>query len=1682
MALSYINKCIKPIQFNSFNSNIHIYNQFKECLENSNLCSASETLVIRPGILSKIDYSPSQNKEYEIFYYPKNTLNKYYFIKYDKFNEQFNKILVKFFYASVHKSEDDIKELKIFKDIFDPHIGFNSDDNTLLIMLDLTSSNTKEARNLINNSSYDALIFEIQLETTDSPKDTINTVEYYSNKWQDTQSYFESKFRKNGIRTPLKKRNPYQKENGFNPELLINMDDNKYIIKNIHLNDWEVIRNGSQNIYPFLCFIPSGCNFYILKKDNIFKVLILFEEMSSTTVKNFLFYNEDRDGGFYNSVSFVLDVKIKNNLLIPEFEPSKSENNKNWDDFTLFKYLYKIYGTPEILLWHLKDNNDNIFTENQKLIGNDDLRLMKYEVYENLGNELYEGTIEFSNFLDTESSSFNEMNIIDNTKEILNKYNNFRSFMESLQTETLTNSDNDTFIENINIIKQNLIKSNMLNDVSNNNFNKAIDKFKDETQFCKITCPNEEKSNMLISEITEIINELELLRNNYSEKINWINISFGILSIINENSQLLLDIIYINTLINNLYIVLKIIKKGCRDYDCKELIVLRNSLKISKIPNRDFKIRETIFQIFSGYIIRENQWIKYQEIINNYEHRENPLEVHQFMMGKGKSSVITPLLILYFTSIGKNINIILPKTLEADANKDQYLLKNIMKLNFNICNDIDAKKKFLHDTHWLRHFNKETDNNSVNTEERKGLIGLDNISENVKFNTEYVNLYDEFDFLYDPIKSNFNFVPQQGKQFYDKDLVLFIFDCIISYYEGINISDLKRLRSYKESFKYNIVCEEIYSNFYNNFIKNMNYGMPLDNKLRYVIPYLRKDLPLENSSFNSIITTIMLTLLYFKENNYNLEYPDYVHILISNNKDLLNILDLDKNVYKELLSKEHSHKSIVKLKKYVEKATEDIRKKFTLQYFIDHIMPTIFITEKIYNCSFVDIIGNRYKQWQVGYTGTVNFNLPLYNEQDTDIFKNVLKDYDEALNVYFALTGTYITSKNNLFKLTKSTDSSLENIINFFVKDNSYNVLIDAGAYLIDESNKDIVTSISDLVGYQNRYMIFINSDIDNNGVLSNKKMVLHNNDLFNYKNEIYNTDELFIYYSQQNTIGVDIKQPAILKGLIIIDDWNTYTQISQAIYRCRKLNIGQTIDILYIGNNDFDNSTESKIKLYEMLIQNNINELKSKAYLELKQNLKYCVRKLTDDYSETDIKPTFSINDNTANELTKHNPIDELRCMQRIKNNIKGLNIGVDNKLYLNCYETVIGCDCISDSYTASDEKESPWCEIDENCLSFKLKNYNNDKFDNFIKMQKDLNYSWNYINKIKDIASNDKEIIDILLEKINNFPKNKLIDFTFKANLENVNYQIDIEQELEQVLEEEEEQEEEQEIQINIIGDDALTDIDKYFRQQVWLPNIHIDISKYLIYLFQTKLDKLSIFISLNIFNKDLDSLFFIKINPDSILVESNTIMFWYYDKCPIYTVTGQLVNFFEGADTYLDIPDELFIFADYKLDDNNIEFIFENLKRNSPEWKPGSQIQQFGYKPENEFKFNNLSFTILISILCKKKVINPKIDLLDYLIYTSNDYLIELIETKILDFTESNNLICDFVYKNANNNDFYVILNNELSPLKNYTDISNLSFTNNSIKDSEDLENVPKQEEINEINNISDSIEDLGKCVLC
>jgi hypothetical protein len=653
---------------------------------------------------------------------------------------------------------------------------------------------------------------------------------------------------------------------------------------------------------------------------------------------------------------------------------------------------------------------------------------------------------------------------------------------------------------------------------------------------------------------------------------------------------------------------------------------LKVNIELFNIKTKKFNyIFEALFELISGYELLDEQMEKYISIIHKYNEYNNSNDtyydkhidnthslfnikyqkikdqkggviypLHHFMMGKGKSSVLSPLLILFFILKYKSdMYLIIPEHLINDT-------KNII-LKYFIIYDVFIYKIFIN--------NETIYDSTFNNLNSIYILSDSNIKErflNGDFqnqNRKKIFLIDEFDSLLDPLQSNFNISYNKSKSITD------ILSFMINIVKSFNLDNLNESLSSFDNKSQLIILEII--NIVNQLknrllIYNINWGIHPDKF--YAIPYKTKDVPLLQSNFSSIIITIFLTLYYY----YIIQHKNidkYLLKFIINN----NLLDLF-NLYIP------NHQLLYITPEYINNYSNiDIIDKLLYKIFNN-----VKITTSQYNSSFIDII-NIDNIFKIGYSGTMNVLLPSLN--DIHKFEDIEIDNDEKINIKYVIMNTNkIIIDNDLL-----TIDLLKN----------YDALIDVYGLYKDFINKDIAIKIYEIIRTQapdlRRDVIFIDEN--------NIKFVIINNKIEYYDENTYYINP-FIYYSRSHIIGVDIKQDyyPTLKGLCIIGNNSLYSQVAQAIFRLRKLNIGQTVDFLLININKSEN-------LLNLLCNNEkkSNELKL-DYLYF-QTLKSIIRKnktktsIIDDFKtfyNEDIKYYYIIKDNELlNDLLTNNKSD---------------------------------------------------------------------------------------------------------------------------------------------------------------------------------------------------------------------------------------------------------------------------------------------------------------------------------------------------------------------------------------------------------------------------------------------------------
>ena len=629
----------------------------------------------------------------------------------------------------------------------------------------------------------------------------------------------------------------------------------KIKISNILVNgEYKVIKRESI-IFPFKYFIPSACVSLIYQVGNNYNVLcigskfnedeykVLFGELQTKDFLSTLNYQVDPS----NLTTLIIDKNINQIEKLNSFIANYGINNLN---YIYFKYwdsykpnspdeIRKHYGNQLIskhdfnLLCLFNTKQQSSLKPIDKFI-NKDTSLIPYLIsLVNRQEYINFSLIKLHKSID--SFDFTLENTLDHHDEkiiYLAKLNEIKSTEESL--------DKLIFKLSACEIDQSPVKENLVK------FNKLIQE-------------NFLKSNEKI--ITDILDNKPIM-----------DLIMDPINIINHTTLLKLGNIC-NELIADMD------KQITNEALCSKLKIIQNMLEVRKY-NFIYAF-EFLFEYILGINVLNEQFNKYVNIINHYN-SENYIPtmksyqstdtnifnvrgnitfkdimrgggytnypLHHIMMGKGKSTVLTPLLSLYFSLVEKKkVFIIVPPHLLAQTNSG---LSNIIKI-FELENQIIIKS------------DKD--------------IKLEYLEQKLNYKNS-IFLIDEFDFILDPLKSNFNLtikdfkMDNSIKNCYLKSIIQNYINPVFNIKNDNNIDEIicelnKIYKSSKKPLNQHIINEiiNVLMNIKKNILKyNINWGIHPEKG--YAIPYMNKDTPLFDSNFNSIILTLVLTYYYYHLN------------------------------------------------------------------------------------------------------------------------------------------------------------------------------------------------------------------------------------------------------------------------------------------------------------------------------------------------------------------------------------------------------------------------------------------------------------------------------------------------------------------------------------------------------------------------------------------------------------------------------------------------------------------------------------------------------------------------------------------------------------------------------------------------------------------------------------------------
>ena len=974
--------------------------------------------------------------------------------------------------------------------------------------------------------------------------------------------------------------NPYIKINDINKQI-------EYKINDINYSSNFIYYNNSKHV--FIKSFGKFNNIYIT--DNHVLILLLkknFIEESSLMMKNDVFLsigiiNENINGKHFiklNIDDIYIDnnkVILTNNIKLYPFLSSACKEfinfvkiNENTNNVSYITISNK-YIEESILQSSVVDNDTDIIKNNiyyEFKIKDNYLTFKMDGNNQNIYNKIYENELFrplHTDYIKIKPLDFSKTQLYKSIQlgTLENIYKNMDKIIDI--TEDIYNEIIINFVSD----ELNLVEWTQLDYDIDCNISKRCDPVKKE---------------LIIIKINKLLNILKKFREYISLKLSYTPNNTEGLIFISENITILSLLMQINIIIKNMIRLKEIINK-CDEFTCYEIKEL-NKMFDKYDKAKTIGIIEYVFEIIFGSTIKSFQWKKYEEIMTDYNNPKKPRRIHQLMMGRGKSSVLTPLLYLKLAvENNKIVYIVVPEHLKSATKKTLLEFEYYFKFKSLIITDTELKDMY-----------------------------LSNIENREKFKKS-IFLIDEFDSIYNPLQSNYNIIKETS--IVDDDLIDKIFNIVNNY----NINNIKPIYN-----KENIYCieNEILGIINDSDGKNVKFGMSnqLKNDIypRYVIPYSKKDSPNEKSKFSSNLITYVLTCIYFynkKNNRYELEDKD-IMFLFKSNKNLLYEFMKEFGI---LNPKGHTVYSIIEvMTNFYKLDTNKINNSKLFKKYYIFIFKTLFdISTKIENISFIDMICMDC-EWQVGYSGTVNLNLDILFDKNLseEIQKLQINCYDSKISED-KLEKEYVTLALRKSKFYKISDP--ENLINFMNEDKSiinpekikHDVLIDSTALFRDYTNTQVAEKLHKLTG---KSVIYLLKD-DREVIYENNKEKVYNS------NNVYESGKVMYYYSQRHIIGSDFTQPNILNGIITIDDNSKYTNIAQAMFRMRKLNEGHTIDICYVGNNVNIKNYDDILK---MIVDNETNFNNQVLPLLYVQYMKYYARKITNKYIESDLQPLYEV------------------------------------------------------------------------------------------------------------------------------------------------------------------------------------------------------------------------------------------------------------------------------------------------------------------------------------------------------------------------------------------------------------------------------------------------------------------------
>lgn len=687
----------------------------------------------------------------------------------------------------------------------------------------------------------------------------------------------------------------------------------------------------------------------------------------------------------------------------------------------------------------------------------------------------------------------------------------------------------------------------------------------------------------------------------------------------------------------------------------RQLLEMQHYCTDADPPQFLTKHYEYLFVAQFGYLPTQEQLSLTRQITEEMLAKSpNNFTIYQLAMGKGKSAVITPLLVLAQAANppGTDQRIVVPSHLVTQTHCSLNAVLIYVPYKVYIVGIEDALARAYQavkprakeeDKHWM----------------------------------QLPCINDEVDTLLDPQRFVFNYIEKPVAAFSNaRKAVLFAF--LVMGYRAETKDAMIYITDYPTVTE---ECDLLQSSF-SALLPGRDFGLKPqaqdeDETRNVVIPYLRKDTPLPQSEFSSILIRLRLTIEYnghqarampmssvpnAEEDLLRGAIVQRHHIVQlfkkrlwktveKKVKELSNIMNVVLDLPKQnqitpipTISGEINevYERAILSDRIIEQAefdTEkpDFRRTIAEARAVFYIVTLHYLDKQFLQvakeqgqASGLTLTGERFPHAQAGFSGTVSIPLHRLSGAAKHSFHTIQHDHDEAVGVALALQG-FPQKHDDMVKSVSDTEPAqvLRELCQTFTEYKAFTGVVDIAGCFLYYSNDTIAQHIQLAAGPNSVCAFADESDelrmVQVTGTTEFNPSIVHDSRY-----------HVCYYYDQRHIVGTDIPQRFTGRAIVLITPETTLTEFAQGIFRFRKLNKGTTMQVWVLAKDD--TSTLTPDGVHSMLVENEWKSANTKQKAMKLHALKDAVRNYkatqgTDDaHVEKHIQAFWQLRE-TANE-----------------------------------------------------------------------------------------------------------------------------------------------------------------------------------------------------------------------------------------------------------------------------------------------------------------------------------------------------------------------------------------------------------------------------------------------------------------